>query len=502
MNNSIKRYLSPVRNMHFSEWIFILLFLYFLSIVVLNIFSYSIDIGGIEFAFLNYIQLLDKNGHLYLNPDAYPFFDIIYPPLHSYTLKYLLSILQINPQENIHEALIVGRLISFILGIINGYILIRIIKLLISENKNKILLLLIGILLLPQHFFTFRPDSFKVSFFILFLYFTISYEFKSRKYKHLIIGTVCSSIGVFFKHDLAIYIIIYYLISYLILRQRSYLIALMLFILVLVIIFLAGYYSTNGLILNNIFLYNLQYSSSPGFSLFFIGINSLKMLPFLIICYYNIRSSDKATKLLSIIGFIFFIVSELTLLRAGSNLNYTYESIILMLINTGIFLKDRKSIKSRYYRLILVFYLPIFCFHFQNPTVFNKSIIKSEKIDYQKNIKTSKVLSAIIKQDTVFFSNPKYIIFNNQLNKVYGYDLHFDRYAELYLQIPVDLKTYNNNSIKAYDNYFKAGRVKYIVIEDDSIAKKQIGKFYTDYTFFKKTENLLLYKFNTTNTPI
>ena len=66
------------------------------------------------------------------------------------------------------------------------------------------------------------------------------------------------------------------------------------------------------------------------------------MLPLLIITLLNIGSDNKHIKFAGLLSVSFFIISSIFLLRAGSNFNYTYESVILLIINLGIYLNEKQ----------------------------------------------------------------------------------------------------------------------------------------------------------------
>ena len=77
---------------------------------------------------------------------------------------------------------------------------------------------------------------------------------------------------------------------------------------------------------------------------------------------------------------------------------------------------------------------------------------------------------------------------------IYGYDIHFDRFSDLYLPIKIKPK-FIFMDIQDYDQWFKNGSVKYIIIENVEKAKKQIPLYYNNYKLFKLIGHSIIYKF-------
>lgn len=490
----VRKIIWTLSQLHYTDWINIVLLVYIIQVLILFTISYSVDIQGMEFAFLNHIQLIEKNKTLYTNPDAFPFSIVFYPPIYPFTLHWLTKILKINVFQNIHELLVSIRILSLIFALINGFLIFRITRLILNETKYKLLLFIVFLLLLPQHFFAVRPDSAKVLFFLLFINYAIKYSFYQKNKSNLFFATLYATIGVFLKHDILFYILIFWVTHYLILHEKRDKRALLL----LFIFIFAGLLICNDvfgkLFFKNILYYNIQYSSDIKVNLLFIIANTARLAPFVLFSFLNYKSTDVRIKFIGTLSLIYFIFSNLTLLRTGSNLNYTYESVILMIVNFSIYLHYNKKSWKKYYQIPLLLLILFFNTYLKEPKIFDQKLNEQLKTDYYSDLQTSKELKEIIKNDTVFFPNGKYIIFYSELNLLYGYDLHFDRFCELYFKFNIKPKLYTNNSIKRYDQLFSDGTVKYLVIDDNKVAKEQINKYYKNYYFYKKVGNLLLYK--------
>ena len=484
----------------YTDWICLLLILYILKIVFSYIASYSIDIQGVEFAFLHNIQLLRKHQPLYGNPDTYPFYLIFYPPLYSYFTEHLTEAFKINPFVSIHELLVGMRSLSLFFTLLNGWITLRILNLLSVRSSKRILLYLLFLLTLTLHIFAARPDSFKLFFFLLFLTKALRYTFIKQKKSTLLAATIYAVICIYIKHDAIVYILSYWFIYFLYFKKKNAIIAVSL----LIFFILWGLTICNSHFgadfFRNIFYYNIQYSSDIRVNLIFILINVIRFTPLLYITWLHLKSENSICKFLAALAFIYFLFSNLTMLRPGANLNYTNESAVLLIINLGIYLHENAKNWKLKYEAVLIILLTLCCPYVKlNPDIFNKTKSAEEKTVYMSNLKNGDSLTQIIGTDTVFFTNPKYTIFNAKLNLLYGYDIHFDRYSELYFGVTIKPDIYSGKVSKEYDRYFTNGTVKYIVAEDVPKATAQMTKYYPLYLYYQKTGNLIVYKFNKTN---
>ena len=491
----IASYLKAHRPDNFINYLSLFLLIYFILVRLLYIASYSIDLAGMEFSFIFQQQFMEKYNILYADPDKFPYYISFYPPIYPYFMKLVLNVFNIDAFNDLHQAFIAGRFISFLCLIVVVYFILKTIDLFSKVKYQLYLLLLLFILLIPQHFYTFRPDSLKVLMFSLFLYQLLKYDFFQASKKHLLIDFAAAILSVYIKHDVIIYISLYFFIHFLIFRRHKKLFHFALFLFLVFFLFELCHILKGNQFIHNIFYYNLQYSSKLRGNIELSIANTIRLLPLLIICFINMRSDKKHVRFIAFYSIASFIISSLLLLRAASNFNYTYESVILLMVNTGIFFQE-KNLPKINLAVIYLFLLLLF-----NQKVLYKIFdfgdeLQTEKINYLTNIQTSKKLEEIIKNDVVFFPAGKFIVFYGKLNLLYGYDLHLDRFTELYLNKPVSAVLYNNNSTSAYDKSFQNGFVKYIVIEETEQSLKQMRLYYKKYVFSEKCGNLLVYKFN------
>ena len=196
-------------NQSMYKWMEYVFFAFILLVFTSYIFSYSIDLEGMEFSFLFHLQVLKKYGTVYTNPDSFPYFICFYPPFYAAFMQKFCSTMHVNIFTDMHRALVWGRLLSFVLLFVNVRIVIKITELFIPKKISFIQIALLLLLILPMHFFSFRPDSFKVTFFSVFIFYFLRYHVQSKVRKDLLKALVAAIISIFFKHDVVIYIYLF-----------------------------------------------------------------------------------------------------------------------------------------------------------------------------------------------------------------------------------------------------------------------------------------------------
>lgn len=489
---------QKIKQTHYTEWILYLLLFYFVLCLLAQAFSYSVDLGGMEFSFLYHIQYLEKYKNLYRDSDAFPFFIFYYPPLYPYLMYVILKFFNVQVFSDIHKALSLGRLISLLLMFADALILAKITGFFSKEKIARSKVLLLFMLLLPIHYFTFRPDSLKITFFLLFLYQILRYHFIEPRYQYLAAAIVFGLTGVFFKHDLLIYIMAYFGCHFLMFRSKASILTALTFaalsalgLLFVVLVF--GPY-----VFKNLFYYNIQYSSAIRINLYIIATNVLRTLPLLWLSIRNLKEADRRIRFLALTSIVYYGISNMSLLRMGSNLNYTYESVIFLLLNFFICFYKQGIGKYRIAFVFLVIYLLLFNPHLSDLSVLRKERKAQERAQYDENLRLSREIRQLVGDDIVFFTNGKFVTFNAGLNLMYGYDLHLDRFTELYLHIPVTSKMFLNPSVPKYDRLFTSGFVKYVIIENKPEAVAQMKKFYKNFYFYRQIGTLQVFQYQPT----
>ena len=458
---------------------------------IYSIFSYNTDIEGVEFASVHFLQLLKLKGHLYSDPSQFPYLLVVYTPLYYYVMLFVVNLFSIDVVKDIHSMYITGRVVSFVLLFLDFYILVNSINLLVSRFRYKIYLFLLLLLFIPVHFYTFRPDSFKVTCFVLFLYFSIKYV-NSNSFKHLFIGFLFLLTGVLFKQDLLLYGIILYVTFYIGFRKRIYLVSVCLLISVLLAIIYIVYLWSGINFYKTLFLYNVQYDSDFHLNIRLILWYVIRVIPLMVLMFFNLSSRNRFTSVLALLSIFYFWATNLSMLRMGSNMNYTYESSILLLLNGIIYFKERDLILIAHH--VYVIFLAITFTGFL-PFWVNWRMEKIYKTEYINNKKAATKIQSVVKNNILFLPNQKEYIFYPKSNLIYGYDWHYDRYCELNLTIRLKPKFAKNDIVNKYDENFKNGIVQYIVLGNGKKSVEHMAKYYPRFILKEQVENFLIYQF-------
>lgn len=490
----IRHIVQILKPKDFTEYFFLFFIVYIILIKLILLKSFSIDIAGAEHYSVIQQQLLEKYGKLYMDPDSFPFFISFYPPLYPYMMKTIFSIKHINILTDLHQMYVTGRFISFVLFFVVFFILVKLIRLLVNTNARLYLILFLLILLFPNHFYTFRPDSFKVTAYVCFVFFMLKYDFLTNQKRTLYLAMAFGVIGVFFKHDVIIYVGLYFVAHFFVYRKLNKIGQFIQLLLVIFVLFFVGAILTNNNMIDNIFYYNIQISNQYSNLLVLELANFLRLLPLIILAIINARSKQLLNRFIGYYALLAFVFSSILLFRAGSNFNYTYESVFLLLINAGIYFKE----KDKLLKAPIILYLSFIIF-------LNQSIgfklfqfgedLNRQQVEFNQNIQAAVQLKKIIKKDIVFFPSSKSIIFNAALNSICGYDFHLDRYTDLYLGKPIESKLLDEQLIKKYDSLFTNGFVRYIVIEDTPKSFHHIQKYYPKFEFLQTCNHLAIFRY-------
>ena len=106
-----------------------------LTVRVLLIFSYNLDLDGAEFTFVHYLQQLLSGNPLYLNPESHPYSAVIYAPANLYLAYYTSRLFHLDYIHDIHTLYILGRSISFVFVLLCIYYVWQFSKR-YAEDKN------------------------------------------------------------------------------------------------------------------------------------------------------------------------------------------------------------------------------------------------------------------------------------------------------------------------------------------------------------------------------
>ncbi|MCB0507275.1 MAG: hypothetical protein KDD21_03130 [Bacteroidetes bacterium] len=478
----------------------LLFFLVFLRF--LYIFTFDTNLEGVEFALIHFIQKINSTGTLYTNVEQFPFLLVVHAPLYYFLMSGLASLFRIDVLQDVHQLYILCRSFSFLLLFLDIYLLLRLVKSLAPEFSYKIYLVLVFVLFLPGHFYSCRPDSLKVSLFFVFFYFLLKFH-QQKKWKFQWIAIITLVIATCTKQDVLVYGLCAYGIFFLIERKLSYLYA-ALIVLCLIFGLVLGYYLCSDINLFKVlFYYNLQYDSKVDFKIFLVSSYFIRVLPFLIFTFFNSRSNNLQTRIIAVISLMFLLLCSIEMMRTGASVNYIYESVILFLLNGVLFVKEQNTplnelLFGRFQPLMFVYILLHLLFI--NLSYYSLYFrIKDElkfRNDYVQNMKNARTMKEYIDTSVLFIPDMKYYIFYPDSKLIYGADWHYDRYCEIALDIRIKPKYINNPVVQKYDKQFENGVVHYILIENTARSLSLLKKYYTHFSFYKKVDNMLLYKFD------
>jgi multisubunit Na+/H+ antiporter MnhG subunit len=88
--------------------------------------------------------------------------------------------------------------------------------------------------------------------------------------------------------------------------------------------------------------------------------------------------------------FIFSLVSNLFLLRAGANLNYTYESILLLIIGFIIYISTKQPLQFKFILLLLLLF--VINNKVSQPLYLKEAQSEETKKAYFENLESGKIL--------------------------------------------------------------------------------------------------------------
>lgn len=485
--------------------------LIFVSILLINrvllATSYSIDIGGLEYYFIGVLQRMHASKELYPDPLAFPNANCLYTPLYFYILRICYKIMNIDVNTDIHKMLVIGRFFSIVLIFGQFYFISKIIK---RFNASALVILLsftLYILLISEHMFATRPDSLKILFFSAFVYYHIEYHFSGYALRNLFFSIICALLAVLSKQDIMVHIGICMVCVALVKWNKKILVQLLLYVTGCATLFGCLWLIYGQFVFINLFLLNVQTITNitKAYVVVLIVFSILRTLPFMLMTINNFRNSKDVTekeliRYICLVSVLLFGLSHFFLLRAGANLNYTYELVVVLIVDFAIYLYLQKAIKKTN-KTIQVVLLVIYLFLMKNLNVFTGTYnrIKEQKYEssYADYIKEKALIDSIVKQDRFFFPNTSYAVFYPEKNVIVGHDMHLDRFIELNSDVQVKSKLTFIDT-KSFDNEFINGNVKYIIVDHDKKSIMHVQKYYPFYVVAAKTNHFLVYKFQQT----
>lgn len=496
---------------------FIFLIVLLLYIRFLFIFSYSVDIDGLEYYFLHLVQEMLNGQRMYGNPMEFPYSINLYTPVYFYLFGISVRLSNLNIYNDIHQMLVLGRMLSFSIVLLQLIYLVKLVRKFSTSTFISIIVLALYLLFISGHIYAVRPDALKILFFIMFVYYLTKSLFYSDKLLPVILCLTISILAVYTKQDISIYITLCFVVAFHILRSKKVIRMYATFVVLCLGMWVAIGLRYGSYIFQNMVLFNVQsvVGLAHSYNLIFIIFSLFRTLPLFFIVILNHKKLKKTAdvsgglKFIVQMSMILFPVTYLSLMRPGGNLNYTYELSVFLTINFGLFLHlntDKINLHKKIYGGVLLIYVLFLVF--TNGLVksyyFDQDKQRSYKTEYYNYLRDRDSIKEIIQNDTIFFPNTKYSVFYFDKPVVLGHDMHLDRFIKLYTNLDsvfntLTIKTtlpYINT--KRYDDNFKDGTVKYIIIDSSTESVQHVSFYYPMYSPCRRVGNMLIYKYKHT----
>lgn len=458
------------------------------------------------------MQRIFNGTPIYTNPESFPYSDFLYTPIYIYSCSLLIWISKLNIFNDVHQVYILARSFSFLLVICQLVYFKKIINKITGSFFHYLVVISMYLLLLNGHIFAIRPDALKVLLFSIFFFHLIQFSFFTHIKKDVVLAVIVGLLAVYTKQDIVIHISIC-LITLLFFKREK------------IVFYLVGSFFLSGFLLficcqifygkyffANLVLFNFQQVENlfQSYIVFLLSESAVRTVPLLLVAFYNLATLNKNSttysfeKYLIVVSIISFPVAHLLLLRAASNLNYTYELIFFLVINVAIFLKNGWLNNKTWNKVSVViggffyFFMLIYLNYLLSKYEYNSTKEKKYKAEYTQAMQQRDKLNKVIGNAVVFFPHSKYMVLYNSKNLFLGHDMHIDRFLDLVYKI--DCKTtLSFINFNGYDADFKNGFVQYIVLSNSKRSAEHIRKYYPGYVFYKRVDNLLIYRFADNN---
>jgi hypothetical protein len=484
-----------------------LLIAYLLYVRIRLIFSWSVDLDGSEYIFINLVQFLLQGKSFYGNPVQFPFMTDIYTPGYTCLLYSIARVFGWNYITNIHEIVIAARSIALLCMPVNVYFIYRCMKELRFQRNFILPLITLYILLITGHFYATRPDAIKTTLFTVIIFCIIKFLFSRGTAIYLVWFNLAVLLSVLFKNDSIINIFLVSGILFAGLRNRRavalltsavFTIALVLGVLYL----LCGrYFFTNILLMNFQQITDIYHSNNLKVMLFSLA----RCLPLFATgiygCYLSFRGRNKNSfqYFIPLMAVACFIAAHAAMLRTGSYLNYSYEPNFLLILNLGLLITAYKDAVQKYLELLVagaaLYMALIFASNYMiHSYSFSTEAENNYRLQYFSLLQQRKDLVAITEGETMFFPNEKYTVFYPDQPLIYGYDMHMDRCIFVSIGLNVSSRQVFV-SPDVYDHYFETGQVPYVVVDNDERSRIYINKYLPHYKYYTVEHNFIVYKY-------
>ncbi|MCB0507268.1 MAG: hypothetical protein R2739_06570 [Chitinophagales bacterium] len=481
-------------------FLFLSIILYLLGIRLLLNFSYNLDLDGAEFTFVHYIQQIMADKQTYMNPYEMPYSITLYAPLYLVVVAITCKVFSLNYIFDIHEIFIVGRLFSFFFSLLGTFYIYKFSKLFLNQIRSLFIVTLY-LLLLTGHSYAVRPDSMKIAFFIIYLYYYVDYFFLSKEKKSALLSLVALFISISAKQDVIIYAILIQGVTLLLLKSKDIVIYGVLSFICIVSFFFFTYLISGNAALASLTIFNLQVISdySSNYNYYVVLFNFVRLFPFLCLfvwCCFK-QKNEKIMRLLCVSGLVAFLLSSFCMMRPGSYLNYTYELIVIAIFTFIFYLKNQEniSIKNKVIASVYFLFLLLSNAGLKVCTVnFNEeNNFKEKYFSYYKM--RDEILPLLSSNSIIFNPDLQYSLFLADQHVIYGHEYHLDREIHALLGLPSHSKLLSVSSAP-FDELFKNGFVTHVVTQNKKSSDEVMQMYYANYKLIQMHPLYKLYQFN------
>jgi hypothetical protein len=357
------------------------------------------------------------------------------------------------------------------------------------------------------HVFAARSDSLQLLCFSVFLYFIFKYFFFQTQWLWLAGAMFFALAAIFTKQDSTIHIFIILIAFCAWLRSKRAVLVLTGFSLIICTAFGLAWLLLGRFLVINTIIYNFQVLTEikNTYNIRIIIISLIRLFPLVLTVFYLIYrkggSQDKRTGIfIAAVALCYIIITHLMMFRAAASINYSYPAALLLVIGFAVLCDGESEPTTGIGKLAYILaaaYLAMLALADYKMGIFrfNQSEENMNKQEYTALLTDRYALEDAVKNDTVFFINPKYTPVFEAAPLIYGYEKHIDRVIEILSGQQVHSKMMFVPTT-GYDSCFTNGNVKYIIADNNAESRKQMGEYYGSFVFSQNIGDLCLYQYN------
>lgn len=167
---------------------------------LLLVLTFRFEIAGLE-PYFTYLVLKLGSGHLFTNPELYPFVVTQYSPLYFYIVSALSNLLEWLGVNEVRAVYLVGRGVNLCCNILTSYLIYYFFKQHIKvKTKLAVTIALVVFNLFINHNIGVRPDSLKILF-LTAMFIQLYQIIKSGYTKHFYLFSIFAILALLCKQD-------------------------------------------------------------------------------------------------------------------------------------------------------------------------------------------------------------------------------------------------------------------------------------------------------------